>query len=420
MKIGVIGGSVAGLTAAIQLQRLGMEVTVFERSENNLSSRGAGIVLPEELVQACIKLNLFDHNIPRIPATARSFTTQKGKRIFDQPLSIVGLNWGNIYANLRKRLPEQCYRKGESVVAFSQRNDECHVITDKDKLYDFDYLIGADGVDSVVRKSLYPESSPQYAGYVAWRGTTVLSPLMNQKIFQNHVAYFVFPKGHILIYSIPSLDYAQTGNRILNWVLFEESKDRQFSLPPGTLTQENLIHLRTFAHRVLPKDIADIIVQTKVPFMQAIYDGSAVEPVKQRVCLIGDSAAVLRPHSVSGVLKALKDGISLAEAFATASLEKWNAQQVDGLKQQVKLSVSMGKGLVTNTPDWETMTPELMEQWWKNILAGETWYATPTQVEPKKPLTYVFDKESAGKTTTVAATVPVKISEKKQNFKAKL
>src|SRR3974390_74160 len=42
MKVGIIGGSIAGCTAAALLHRAGHDVNVFERSESDLVSRGPG------------------------------------------------------------------------------------------------------------------------------------------------------------------------------------------------------------------------------------------------------------------------------------------------------------------------------------------------------------------------------------------
>ena len=44
-RVGVVGGSIGGLTAALVLRDLGCEVDVFERSGTALEARGAGIGL---------------------------------------------------------------------------------------------------------------------------------------------------------------------------------------------------------------------------------------------------------------------------------------------------------------------------------------------------------------------------------------
>ncbi len=74
MRIIISGGSIAGCVAAILLSRIaGITVEVYERSNEQLSERGAGIVLPKQLLQQCIELKLFDATIPHIPADSRTF-----------------------------------------------------------------------------------------------------------------------------------------------------------------------------------------------------------------------------------------------------------------------------------------------------------------------------------------------------------
>ena len=43
LRVAIVGGAIAGCAAAIELGRLGCEVTVFERSPGRLEDRGAGI-----------------------------------------------------------------------------------------------------------------------------------------------------------------------------------------------------------------------------------------------------------------------------------------------------------------------------------------------------------------------------------------
>lgn len=55
LRIGIVGGSIAGLATAIELLKLGHEVTIFERSPSNLSERGTGISIPRTLYKTLLK-----------------------------------------------------------------------------------------------------------------------------------------------------------------------------------------------------------------------------------------------------------------------------------------------------------------------------------------------------------------------------
>jgi 2-polyprenyl-6-methoxyphenol hydroxylase-like FAD-dependent oxidoreductase len=60
MRVGIIGGSVAGCATAALLHRAGHDVTVFERSESDLVSRGAGIGTPTAVWQDMMARRLID------------------------------------------------------------------------------------------------------------------------------------------------------------------------------------------------------------------------------------------------------------------------------------------------------------------------------------------------------------------------
>ena len=64
MRIGIIGGSIAGCSAAIALSRAGHEVVVFERSASELKGRGAGIATSSNVLQSLKDDNFLDADIP--------------------------------------------------------------------------------------------------------------------------------------------------------------------------------------------------------------------------------------------------------------------------------------------------------------------------------------------------------------------
>jgi 2-polyprenyl-6-methoxyphenol hydroxylase-like FAD-dependent oxidoreductase len=60
MRVGIIGGSIAGCATAALLHRAGHDVIVFERSGSDLVSRGAGIGTPATVWQDMMARGLID------------------------------------------------------------------------------------------------------------------------------------------------------------------------------------------------------------------------------------------------------------------------------------------------------------------------------------------------------------------------
>ena len=74
MRVGIIGGSIAGCATAALLHRAGHDVTVFERSESDLVSRGAGILMTTAAWQDMMAHGLIDAALPACRAFSQFFT----------------------------------------------------------------------------------------------------------------------------------------------------------------------------------------------------------------------------------------------------------------------------------------------------------------------------------------------------------
>ena len=76
MRVGIIGGSVAGCATAALLHRAGHDVTVFERSESDLVSRGAGIGTPTAVWQDMTARGLIDGTLSACRADYMRYVTR--------------------------------------------------------------------------------------------------------------------------------------------------------------------------------------------------------------------------------------------------------------------------------------------------------------------------------------------------------
>jgi 2-polyprenyl-6-methoxyphenol hydroxylase-like FAD-dependent oxidoreductase len=111
LRIAVVGGSISGCTAAIELARMGCEVVLFERSGEELKDRGAGIGVPPSVVKTFVERELIAPTVPYFEA--RSFVRrwrtatepQYGCLAWNQPALMELLNWGMLYRELRARVP---------------------------------------------------------------------------------------------------------------------------------------------------------------------------------------------------------------------------------------------------------------------------------------------------------------------------
>lgn len=331
----IIGGSMAGLTAALHLQRRGWEVAVYERSTTPLSGRGAGIMTHPELRAGVAALGLDASREFGVPIEGRSALGRDGRLLGEIPYPQISTSWNRLFQILRGAFGDGAYHLGKDLVAFE--DDGARVIARfaDGSSTQGDLLIGADGFRSAVRARLLPAVQPAYAGYVAWRGMieeAIAAPLLTPEIF----ARFTFalpPAEQFLGYPVAGPDNdLRRGNRSWNIVWYrpadeatelprlltdETGKRHELSIPPTLITRAVLAEMQEAARTLLPPQLAAVVARLEMPLLQPIYDLETPRMAQGRVVLIGDAAFVVRPHVGAGVTKAADDAAALADALAT-------------------------------------------------------------------------------------------------------
>lgn len=176
------------------------------------------------------------------------------------------------------------------------------------------------------------------------------------------------------------------------------------SLPADRLTQEHISYLHQLAGRVLPNSIAKLIQQTPYPFMQAIFDYQLPIHDNNQIIFVGDAALTLRPHTSSGVVKALTNGIEFTDLIRNNKTEclgnlvkQWQIMQQSIGMEEISKARDMGTSLVVSPPNWDLMNQELMDAWWMKVMQGKNWYITPLSTGTKS---------SAALTTTSSHHLP--------------
>jgi 2-polyprenyl-6-methoxyphenol hydroxylase-like FAD-dependent oxidoreductase len=364
-RVIVSGGSMGGLFAGFALRQKGLDVTVFEQTAGELKSRGAGIVAQPSMLR-----HIQDHDI----VSEGEITTTTGRRQYlsrngtverEFADSMTFTSWDAVYRRLREAFPDERYRMGREVVGVSQNEQEVIVEFADGNTEKTDLFVVAEGGQSDTRTQLCPEVSPEYAGYVAWRGL-IDEEAVSESLLEAFENTFVFHEGEsdlILGYLIPGPDGGTTrGDRRLNWVWYDNADrerlsevltdssgtEHEFSVPPGELREDVHEQLHGKAEHDLPDPFSGIVTSTPNPFVQTIYDLSVPTMVFNRTCLLGDAAFVARPHTAAGTAKAASDGISLADALSENgvpnALSVWEAERLEAGERLVKEGIRMGEG----------------------------------------------------------------------------
>ena len=329
-RVAVIGGSLGGLIAALQLRDVGCQVDIFERSPVPLQGRGAGIVLHPVTTRYFEEHGLLE--LGRVSSSARTlrYLTATGDVLLEEPIVYRFTSYATLYAALVDFFDPSRYHLGKDLVDVSEgaADVRAHFADGADA--SFDLVVGADGIRSTVRGLLFPDLRPAYAGYVGWRGTLPAGGLpASGHVLRDVLTYHVGARTHVLSYEIPVVE---GDGHSMNWVWYRNVPagspldalltDRagtvhDLSVPPGAVRDEQLADLRRGA-RDLPPAFADLVRATPEPFVQVIVDLEVPAMVRGPVCLVGDAAFALRPHIAAGTAKAADDAGALALAIDAA------------------------------------------------------------------------------------------------------
>jgi len=352
LRVIVMGGSLGGLSAALFLRDAGCDVSVFERSRTPLVGRGAGIALNPATVRY---FTLHE----TVAVSAISMPTRRVRYVGDDGGSAAEIevpyrfgSYDVLYRGLMGAFGPSGYHLGRTIAGFEEDAEGVTVRMADGGVERCDLLVCADGVRSAARAWLAPDAQPEYAGYVAWRGTLSEREIDPRTfdLLRDTIAYRLMPDSHMLIYPIPEVGEPLRGiERCVNWLWYrniprgpafdalmtdQDGNVRDVSLGPGAVRPENVAALKRDAAAQLPQWLSDAIRRTGEPFIQAIMDCDVPRMATARVALIGDGAFVARPHAAAGTAKAAEDAWQLGLALRAAggdvpaALREWEPRQL--------------------------------------------------------------------------------------------
>jgi 2-polyprenyl-6-methoxyphenol hydroxylase-like FAD-dependent oxidoreductase len=318
-RVGVIGGGIGGLTAALSLLARGFDVHVYERTPA-LGEVGAGVQISPNASRVLHGLGL-GSALARTgvrPLAWHQRRWQDGRTLLRTPLAEpleaafgfphYQMHRADLLAALAAALPAERVHLGHRLAAVADDGDRVKASFANGTSASLEVLVGADGIHSSVRGALFGPEQPHFTGCIAYRGLVPAERLRDLWL-EVTAQVWMGPGRHFVHYYV-------SGRRMVNFVAIVEQ---------DTWTRESWTDRGEAADALAAFEgwhpqVRSIIEAVDETFIWALFDR---EPLVRwshgRITLLGDACHAMLPFMAQGAAQAIEDGATLATCLAAAT-----------------------------------------------------------------------------------------------------
>jgi len=319
-KIGINGAGIGGLAAAIALRKLGLDVVVFEQAAR-FARVGADINLTPNAVRAldglCVGEALREtaarptHRISRVwntgEETSRLAMSDEAEIRYGAPQ--LTMHRGDLMTALERALPAECVRLGKKAAGIERHEAGATLRFADGTQEDVDVLIGADGIHSAVRTSLFGPEHPVFTGVVAYRAVVPAERLVCVPNLQAFTKWWG-PEATSQIVTFP----LNRGREIFVFATVAQETWRNESwTTPGRVEDVREAYAGFHAEARALLDACDDVLISALYVRDPLPAWSA-----GTVTLLGDACHPMMPFMAQGAGMAIEDGVVLARCLAEA------------------------------------------------------------------------------------------------------
>ena len=312
-RVAVVGAGPGGLATALAFHRLGFQVALFERYHE---IKAAGNILnlwpPPQKVLKVIGVDTTDLGAASMTQLRRYDGRVRAEFVIPHEVveayqgGFIGLlRWG-LYKRMVEALPSGVLRLGHTVTGFSDRGDEVRLSFSDQPDFVADLLVGADGIDSQVRKQLWGDAPKRPHGLHLMGGFFFTDEAIGTR--------GVFAHDRRVQGSYTPIRH-EGRNGYEWWVLERWTPDAPFTADVKEYALSKVSHfdepLPSFIRRTDPEHTHRWEIKDRPPLAQWS---------KGRVTLVGDASHATSPYAAYGAGMSIEDGYFLAREVAAAEM----------------------------------------------------------------------------------------------------
>jgi len=346
MKVLIAGGGIGGLSAAAALLQRGIDVEVYEQAPE-LKEVGAGIQISPNGNKVLDALGVFqrlkDLSCDPVRKEFRLWNTGKPWPMFSLGKTVIekyGYTYLTVYrpdlhqslADRVRALKPDAIHLDSGVAGCEQDAGSATLVLRNGRKVRGDALIGADGVRSVVRNTLWGACDPGFSGMVAWRGLIPME-VLPQHMQASVGSTWIGPGGHAVSYPLHR-------SKIMNFVATIEGK--RWDAAEGSVIGTTEECLADFAG--WHEDVQTMIRNSPRLIKWALMQRDPIPRwTNGRITLMGDAAHATLPFLAQGAVHSIEDGMVLsrclegvAQADIPAALSRYEAARIERTSRMVR------------------------------------------------------------------------------------
>jgi salicylate hydroxylase len=320
-SVAIIGAGIGGLSAALSLLQDGFDVHVFEQARE-INEVGAGIQISPNASRILHRLGLRDESAIQAvkPLALHQRRWDDGCTLRSTPLGAAferacgspyyQAHRADLVNALLSRLPPERLHLDHRLADLADHGNRVVVHFANDRSIAVDALVGADGIHSAVRRSVFGEAAPQFTGCVAYRGLVDAHRLASLQLpLESQI--WMGPGKHFVHYFVRN-------STLVNFVAIVERETWTCEswTEPGSLS-EVLAAFEGWHPQV--RSILEAVDQV---FIWGLFEHSPMTHWSAgRVTLLGDACHAMLPFLAQGAAQAIEDGASLAGCLAMTGRE---------------------------------------------------------------------------------------------------
>lgn len=312
-RVAIIGGGIGGLAACLAMRHRGIEAMVYEQSPR-LSDIGAGLNLSPNALKAFRTLGMErkavevgyqpEFQVVRSWRSGRIIVRNRrsGAGTERYGAEFITIHRADLLDILAAGLPEDAVRLGASCTGVTTTEDVAAARFADGSEIEADVIVGADGIHSVVRESLFGADAPHFTGCVCWRGLVPREAVAREVMGVDDLSAWWGPHGHVVHYPVRR-------GELINFVAHIDS---------DAWTEESWTHeceqselMETYAR--WNDSLLRLFESSERYYKWALFDRDPLDAWgRGRITLLGDSAHPMLPYLGQGACMAVEDGCILA------------------------------------------------------------------------------------------------------------